>query len=199
MTHRILILDDEPHVLSALKRTLSQRESEDSVNYQVEIFSDAEAALARLYESAFDAVLSDYRMAGMNGVEFLTKVRAIQPDAVRIILSGYADLEALITAINEAEIFRFVSKPWIDYELKILLKQAIETRELLMENQRLADVIRVERGLLSRHEAELRRLEKESPGITRVKWGDRGEVYFEDMSQEELLEVERLLHIPQSG
>lgn len=198
MIHRILIVDDEPHVLSSLKRSLLQRgEQEDAPAYQVETFSAPAQALARINETAFDAVLSDYRMPGMNGVELLARVRVMQPDAIRIILSGYADLDGLITAINEAEIFRFISKPWADYELKAMLRQAFQTRELLMENQRLADMIRVERGLLSRHEAELRRLEKESPGITKVKWGHGGEVLFDDMSAEEIQEVERLLrHSP---
>lgn len=197
MMHRILILDDEPNILSALKRTLLNRGAPDaSTDYVVETFSEAEPALARLNEASFDAILSDYRMPGMNGVDFLKQVRIVQPDAIRIILSGYADLDALISAINEAEIFRFITKPWVDYELKLLLKEALKTRELQIENQKLADMIRVKKGIISRQEAELRRLEKVSPGITKVKWREDGAVLFEDMTPEEVEEVNRLLYSP---
>jgi two-component system probable response regulator PhcQ len=193
--YHILAVDDEPLVLSALKRSLIAKETIDnSASFQVETHTDPNAALQRLEETAFDAVLSDYRMPAMNGVDFLSRVRVIQPDVVRIILSGYTDLNALVSAVNQVGIARFISKPWVDYELKATLIETLKARELLIENQRLADIVRVERGLLSRHEAELRRLEKESPGITHVKWGSAGEVLFEDMTAEELREVEQLIY-----
>lgn len=191
--HRILILDDEPFVLSALRRSLSNWRSDGTrATYCLETFDQPERAITRLQEMAFDVVLSDYNMPGMNGVEFLSEVRRLQPDAIRIILSGFADLNAMISAINEAEIFRFISKPWGDYELKAVLEHAVQYRELQVENKKLADIIRVERGMLSRQEAELKRLEQECPGITQVKWGSHGEVLFEDMTAAELLEVEEL-------
>lgn len=192
--HRILILDDEPFVLSSLRRSLSSWRTDGTrASYCLETFDDPERALARLRDVAFDVVLSDYNMPAMNGVQFLSTVRTLQPDAIRIILSGYADLNAMIGAINQAEIFRFINKPWVDYELKAVLEHAVQYRELQVENKKLADIIRVERGMLSRQEAELKRLEQESPGITQVKWGANGEVLFEDMTAEELLEVEELL------
>ena len=192
--HRLLIVDDEPHILSALRRTLAGRNTTGKEAWQIETFEQPQLALRRAQECTFDLVLSDFRMPEMNGVEFLTRMRAVQPDTIRIILSGHTDLEALLGAINDAQIFRFISKPWADYDLKVAISQALQHRDLQVENQRLADIIRVERGKLSHHEAELRRLERESPGITQVKWSEDGAVIFEDFTEEDLQQMEQLLH-----
>ncbi|MBV8501374.1 MAG: hypothetical protein JO006_06635, partial [Paucibacter sp.] len=73
-----------------------------------------------------------------------------------------------------------VSKPWTDFELLSAIQQALSLRELTLENQRLADEVRLQRGLLSAHDAELRRLERMEPGLTRVKWGQDGSFILED-------------------
>ena len=176
--HRILVVDDETNILNALRRTLGARvtDGHDEFDVRVEFFDNPRAALERAHDTRFDVVLSDYRMPGMNGVELLRALRGVQPHAMRVILSGYADLEGLIGAINEAQIFRFVSKPWQDYELSATISQAIAYRELILENQRLSDLVRVQQGTLTRQEQELRRLEEETPGITRVNWGPDGSV-----------------------
>lgn len=182
--HRIMLVDDEPNVLNALRRTLgtSVTDGHDEFEIQVEFFDQPEVALKRAHDAKFDLVMSDYRMPGMDGVTFLKAFRAIQPDAVRLILSGYADLNAVIGAINEAQIYRFINKPWQDYEVGATLTQALAFQRLLLENKRLADLIRVQQGTLSRQEIELRRLEEETPGITQVNWGPDGSVllYEED-------------------
>jgi response regulator RpfG family c-di-GMP phosphodiesterase len=147
---------------------------------QVETFTSPIEALEKARHHPFDLVLSDYRMPVMDGVEFLRQFRSIQPDAARLILSGYADLNALVGAINEARIFRFLTKPWSDFELISAIAQALGFRNLLLENQRLADEMRVQRGKLSKLELEMKRLEALEPGITKVNWGPDGSVILDE-------------------
>lgn len=181
MSERILLVDDEPHILTALQRLMRNGlKNACGDRYQVECFTDATAALARARECAFSLVISDQRMPVMTGVEFLKELRQVQPDCGRIVLSGYADLNALMAAINEAEIDRFISKPWTDFELLSAVRQVLRIRELSIENQRLADEVREQRGVLSAQEAELRRLERLEPGITHVEWGADGSFILED-------------------
>jgi len=178
---RILLVDDEPQVLSALQRLLRHglRDAAGSP-YRVEAFTSADAALDRAAVAGFALAVSDYRMPGKDGIAFLRELRQLQPDCGRIILSGYADLNALVAAINEVGISRFISKPWTDFELLSAIQQALSLRALALENQRLADEVRVQRGLLSAQDAELRRLEGLEPGITRVRWGEDGSFILED-------------------
>lgn len=178
--HHIMLVDDEENILNALRRALNNLFSGGDLQLRIETFSAPAAALQRAGESPFDLVISDYRMPGMDGVAFLKRFRELQPDAARMILSGYADLDGLIGAINDAQIYRFLSKPWHDNELKLAVSQALEFRRLQTENQRLADEVRAKQGVISRQELELRRLEQESPGITRVNWGPGGEVLLDD-------------------
>lgn len=181
MSEHILLVDDEPHILTALQRLMHNGlKDAGGGRYQVECFTDAMLALARARERAFALVISDQRMPGMTGVQFLTALRQIQPDCGRIVLSGYADLNALMAAINEAAIDRFISKPWTDFELLSAVRQALRIRELSMENQRLADQVRQQHGVLSAQEAEMRRLERMEPGITHVQWGSDGSFILED-------------------
>ncbi|CAM4198009.1 response regulator [Roseateles saccharophilus] len=181
MSERILLVDDEPHILSTLQRLLRHGLKDAAgERYAVETFTDAASALARARECAFALVISDHRMPGMTGVEFLRELSKVQPDCGRIILSGYADLNALVAAINEAGISRFISKPWADFDLLSAVRQVLRIRELTLENQRLADQVRQQRGLLSAQEAELRRLERLEPGITHVTWGSDGSFILED-------------------
>jgi two-component system probable response regulator PhcQ len=181
--NRILIVDDEDNIVNALRRLLlSTPCSYGGKDYplQVETFVSPLAALERAGHQAFDLVLSDYRMPGMDGVEFLKQFRGVQPDAARLILSGYADLNALVGAINEAQIFRFLSKPWSDFELVSAIAQALSYRNLILENQRLADEMRVQRGKLGKLELEMKRLEAMEPGITKVNWGPDGSVILDE-------------------
>jgi len=180
---RILIVDDEEAILKALRRLLSRTPCVAGAKVYpltVDTFSVAAAALDKARHTAYDLVLSDYRMPGMDGVSFLKSFKEFQPDAARLILSGYADLNGLIGAINEVGIVRFLSKPWNDYELVSALGQALALRELTLENQRLADQARVAMGTLSAEDLERKRLESEEPGITRVIWGEDGSVLLDE-------------------
>ena len=177
--HRLLLVDDEENILRTLRRILTIGDSVAPA-FAVETFSSPRAALLRADEVKFDLVLSDYRMPEMNGVQFLREFRDKQPDAARLILSGYADLEGIIGAINEAQIFRFIPKPWHDAELRVTLMQALGYHALLIENRLLADRVRAQEGKLTRQEFELRRLETAHPGITKVNWGPHGEVLLDN-------------------
>ncbi|PLK48803.1 response regulator [Uliginosibacterium sp. TH139] len=179
---QILILDDEPAILQSLRRMLRVAPcvyGSQHFDLQIETFVSARAALERARHEPFDLFLTDYRMPEMDGVSFLKAAKEAQPDACRLILSGYADLNALTRAVNEVGIDRFIGKPWNDYELVSAIAQALAHRELLLENRRLADLMRVDIGDLSPADLEARRLEAIEPGITRVSWAADGSVILE--------------------
>ncbi len=179
--HRVLLVDDEQNVLNALRRAFSAGSGEAGHSFQIELFTSPLQALKRAENgAAFDLVLSDYRMPELNGVDFLKAFKQIQPNAERLILSGDADLETLIGAINEAQIFRFITKPWNNHELMSAVAQALAHHDLQLENQRLADQVRLQKGIISKQEMALRRLEEESPGITKVHWGEDGSVLLDE-------------------
>lgn len=116
---RVLCVDDEPNVLRALQWLLRK-------DFQVSIEESAQRALAKLRLEDFDVVISDQRMPEMSGADFLGQVKTIAPRAMRILLTGYSDMQAVINSVNEAEVFRFVNKPWDVVELPKIVSQAAE-------------------------------------------------------------------------
>ena len=184
---RVLIVDDEPGILHALQRLLRAVPctcGNSVYPLEVETFDAPAAALERASHAPFDLILTDYRMPAMDGVELLRRLRAIQPDAARLILSGYADLNVLFSAINEVEIYRFIAKPWNDYELIAAIGQALHNRDLMLENRKLADQARVAQGLMSPEALEAKRLEALEPGITKVNWAADGSVLLDPEFQD---------------
>lgn len=137
--YRLLLVDDEQNVLNALRRELKGE-------YEVEVFANPLDALQRCREVPFDLVIADYQMPEMNGVQFLRQLGDILPDAARLVLSGQADIDGLVGAINETHIYRFLAKPWDRFELKACIAQALDYREALLENGRLADAYRGSRA-----------------------------------------------------
>ena len=186
MEPRLLLVDDEENVCKALVRQLRMVDRAGEPPYRIEWFSAPRAALARAREAAFDLVVSDYRMPEMDGVAFLNAFRALQPDCARLILSGQTDLLGLVRAINEAGISHFLAKPWGEAELILAVESALRDRELMLENHRLADEMRALRGAITQQEAELRRLEREHPGITRVRWSGDGALLLDDDGESRL-------------
>jgi len=179
---RIMIVDDEVGIVNALRRVLRIAPcvyGSKSFSLEVEAFTSPVAALERAHHEAFDLFISDFRMPEMDGVEFLKGTKALQPDAARLILSGYADLNALLRAVNEVGIERFIGKPWNDYELMSAIGQALAHRELLLENRELANLVRLEMGDKTPEQLETERLEAIEPGITEVNWGPDGSVLLD--------------------
>ncbi len=116
---RILFVDDEPRILMSLKVIFKQ-------DYDVVTAVGGQAALDLFRTAKFDVIVSDQRMPGVTGVEVLRAARELQPKAVRLLLTGYSDLNAIIGSINEGEIFRFISKPWSNTELKGTIAAAVK-------------------------------------------------------------------------
>ncbi|MDZ4162763.1 MAG: response regulator, partial [Burkholderiales bacterium] len=127
----LLLVDDEPSILSALRRLLRP------TGYTVLTATSGAEGLALLTTQEVALVVSDMRMPGMDGAQFLEQVRAQWPDTVRLLLTGYADMSSTIDAINRGEIYRYITKPWDDHELLLVIRQALEQRALRFENQRL--------------------------------------------------------------
>jgi two-component system, probable response regulator PhcQ len=178
---QLLIVDDEPNVLNALRRMCMNRAAKPALpEPNVTTFTSPLLALNFLRDHPVDLVISDFRMPEMDGATLLTRVKEIQPDAARIIISACTDMEGIVRAINDAGIFRFVSKPWTDDDLKVTIMEVLAHRSLLLENRTLADQVRRQRNVISRQQLELERLELESPGITKVRWTEDGGVMLED-------------------
>ncbi len=116
---KVLCVDDEPHVLRALQWLLNRE-------FEVHTATSAQEGLRLLRGHDFDVVVSDQRMPEVTGVEFLRQVRRVAPRAMRILLTGYADLDAMVRSVNESEVFRFINKPWDIKELPRMIAEAAQ-------------------------------------------------------------------------
>jgi len=138
----ILIVDDEEFVRRALARALREGP------YEVLEAEDAKSALQLLREKEVDVVISDLKMPGINGLSLLRIIKDHYPDVIRIMLTGFGDMDTAIKATNEAEIFRFFTKPWDRKELLNGLSQAMKIRRLKKENQKLINQLEEQLSLI---------------------------------------------------
>jgi response regulator RpfG family c-di-GMP phosphodiesterase len=133
---QVLLVDDEENILKSLQRLLMEEE------FEVHTAASAEQGIAVLRElDNVGLIMSDQRMPGMNGSEFLQHCREIVPDALRILLTGYSDITATIDAINKGGAYRYISKPWNDAELIQTIRDAVRQYSLLSENRRLNCIV----------------------------------------------------------
>lgn len=131
--YTVLFVDDETSILNALNRIFRKE------GYEVLLSDDPAGAMEILKGHKVHLILSDFRMPGMDGVTFLREAMKLQPDAVRMILSGYAESSVILSAINDGGIFRFITKPWEDDLLKVEVRHALERYELEHANKRLVE------------------------------------------------------------
>lgn len=131
-TRTLLLVDDEENIVSALRRLLRRD------GYHIVTANSGEEGLRRLAENEVDVILSDQRMPGMTGVEFLHRAKALYPHTIRMVLSGYTELQSIIDAVNEGAIYKFLTKPWDDERLRGHVAEAFRQKELADDNRRLA-------------------------------------------------------------
>lgn len=175
---KILCVDDEPNILSALRRTLT------SFGYHVIAAESGQEGLRALQREEVQLVISDMRMPGMDGVSFLEYVSVRWPDTVRVLLTGYSSLESTIDAVNRGHVYCYIAKPWDDDDLKVTVSQALSYHDVLMENKRLADQVRAQQDQMQEQQREIDRLRKRHPQLMSVERSSDGGITIEDDSEE---------------
>jgi len=145
----ILIVDDEEMVLSSLESFFTFE-----TDYDIITFTSPLAALESIAETPVDLVIADYLMPEMNGLDFLLKFKEMYPEATRILLTGYADKQNAIRAINELKLYQYLEKPWDNDELLVTIKNGLERRELISELQFQVEKERRVRSLFQKYVPE---------------------------------------------
>ena len=130
--HTILVVDDEPDVVQSVKDLLR-------LDYNVLGCTRAEDASKLMKEHDVDVIMTDQRMPGMTGVELLSEMKVPYPEATRLLFTGYADIRAVIEAINQGNVYRYITKPWDPDELQTILREACERHDLIVQRRLLMD------------------------------------------------------------
>ena len=168
----VLFVDDEPALLENV--TINLRKEP----YHIVTCTSGAEALELLAQQPVDVIISDERMPGMSGSELLAQVRTRYPSMMRIMLTGQASLEATIRAINEGEVYRFLTKPCTPVQLAQTIRDALLIKKLLHASSRLLDATRRQGRIMDA-------LEDENPGITQVEYADDGRIAVDEMSEED--------------
>src|SRR5229473_3823696 len=146
--HTLLVVDDEPDVVQSVQDLLR-------LDYRVLGATRAKEGLRILREQEVHLVMTDQRMPEMTGVEFLGHVRGDHPEAIRVLFTGYADIKAVIDAINQGNVYRYITKPWDPDELQTIIRQAAEQYDLLVERKRLLAELQAKNRELATANTEL--------------------------------------------
>jgi len=170
----ILVVDDEDPIRKAIRRVLKFEP------YEVLDTGDPNEALEIVRTRPVHLIISDHLMPGMLGIDLLRKVRLVKPDTIRIILTGNANLEMAMQAINEGAIYRFLTKPWDNNDLMLAVRLGLKQYETEAENRRLL-------ALLRKHKDLLDRLENRTPGSTGLRKTIDGKILIDDDAIEEAL------------
>lgn len=150
MNPTILIVDDEQHILNSINRTLRH-------DYNVILSLDGKSALQVLREQEVAAILADQRMPGLSGSEFFRQAIKIQPDTTRVLITGYADIEAVIQAVNDGQIYYYIEKPWEPEDLKLVMTRAVERYQLIKKNKELLHELEIANQQLSNENIVLKK------------------------------------------
>jgi response regulator RpfG family c-di-GMP phosphodiesterase len=153
--HTVLCVDDEKNILGSLKRLLRKED------YRILTASSGEEGLKVLEENDVQMVISDQRMPEMSGTEFLAALKTKYPDVIRIILSGYTDVDSITESINRGHIYKFLLKPWNDQNLKLEIKQALEQYDLIQANKKLDEKVMKQNNELKEINENLEKLVQE--------------------------------------
>lgn len=148
----LLLVDDETNILAALQRLFRP------AGYRVLTANSGMAGLEQLANTPADVIISDQRMPGMLGVDFLRQAKVLYPDSIRIMLSGYTELQSVTAAVNEGAIFKFLTKPWDDELLRGQVAEAFRIKEIADDNARLNRELRVANEQLAVANRELERM-----------------------------------------
>ncbi len=159
--HTILIVDDEESILKSITRALMDD------NYHILTALSGQEGLSKLKNDEVDLVISDQKMPGMTGLEFLKKVQLQYPGILTIMLTAYADIKTAMEAINEAGVYKFILKPWDDNDLRLTIRRALELLQLVTERDSLLHQVKQQGAIL-------RELEQKHPGITKVERDEHG-------------------------
>ncbi len=127
--HTILCVDDEENILQSLKRLLRKED------YRLLTARSAQEGLEILGRETVHLVISDQRMPEMSGVEFLARINEEYPDVIRVVLTGYTDVDSITESINKGHIYKFLLKPWNDQDLKLDIRQTLEQYDLILANR----------------------------------------------------------------
>lgn len=179
MPHKLLLVDDEENVISSLKRAFMDEE------FEVFSANSGQQGLAMLAKEQIHVIISDEKMPGMSGAEFLSEAKKLYPETIRFMLTGQASIEAAMKAINEGEIYRFFTKPWDDLQLIFAIRSACERFDLEEENRRLLETVK-------RQALEMKSIEKLFPGITEIGRDDDGRIPIDNLTQTEILDIIQL-------
>lgn len=160
---KVLCVDDERSILRSLRRVLSQHD------YDVALANSGAEALEMVQSDNFDLIISDMRMPAMSGAELLATLARDCPDMIRILLTGFSDIESTIRAVNEGRIHRYVQKPWNSEQLLNVLNEELETKRLRSENKALLEIVQQQNTQLQNSNQQLQELNERLEEKVRVR------------------------------
>ncbi|MFA7382540.1 MAG: ATPase, T2SS/T4P/T4SS family [Desulfurivibrionaceae bacterium] len=169
----LLFVDDEEGVLKALRRIFLDE------NYRILTALRAEDALAIMGREPVQLVISDHRMPGMTGAQLLREIKEKWPATIRIMLTGYADIQSIMGAVNEGAVYRFITKPWNDEDLRLTIRLALQQYALVQENRKLRELTKRQREKISKYASVL----DENKGVLTNYLLQDGEIGKEELAK----------------
>jgi len=142
MQFGVLYIDDEIHNLNSFKAAFRR-------DFNIYVAQSAREGRKILEQNEIAVIVTDQRMPVMTGIEFLESIIPVYPDTIRILLTGFSDINAVMDAINRGQVYKYLVKPWADEELKMYIQNAIEIYHLRKENRELANKLELANKQLS--------------------------------------------------